>query len=203
MQAELAMKDKLKSDYQCLRQKYIKRKEDWARQLERVEARAKSQKDSLVAELQSQVSYYRAQADDLGKQMRQEIKKKQEECEQALHGGHGYRQALIQTEGHVEKLQDKITSLNSMLEKSEAEIDRYRGQLEQARLDAANQEAKLKQEAIEAVKAVKAAQKEKSRRQIESLEALNKENMALRMQETHSMATELHKKDLEIIEEKF
>ena len=51
-----------------------------------------------------------------------------------------------------------------MLQKSEAEIDRYRGQLEQARLDAADLEARLKQEAIDAVKAVKASQKEKSRR---------------------------------------
>ena len=164
MQADLAMKEKLKSDYQSLRQKYVRRKEDWIRQLERVESRAKSQKDSLVAELQSQVSYYRAQADDLAKQMRQEIRKKQEECEQALHGGQGYRQALMKTEGQVEKLEDKISSLNSMLQKSEAEIDRYRGQLEQARLDAADLEARLKQEAIDAVKAVKASQKEKSRR---------------------------------------
>ena len=67
MQADLAMKEKLKSDYQGLREKYVRRKEDWIRQLERVESRAKSQKDSLVAELQSQVSYYRAQADDLAK----------------------------------------------------------------------------------------------------------------------------------------
>ena len=47
--------------------------------------------------------------------MRQEIKKKQEECENAISGGQGYRQALLQTRVEVDKMQEQVANLNQML----------------------------------------------------------------------------------------
>ena len=62
--------------------------------------------------------------------MRQEIMRKTEECENAINGGQGYKDALLQTRSDVDKMQDQVVNLNLMLQRSEAEIDRYRSQLE-------------------------------------------------------------------------
>ena len=64
-------------------------------------------------------------------------------------------------------MQEQVINLNQMLSKSEAEIDRYRSQLEQVRERALDQEANLQREAEQKVKETKAYQKDKARRQIE------------------------------------
>ena len=42
MQAELVTKDKLKQEYQSLKYKYLKRKDEWTRQLKLTETKAQS-----------------------------------------------------------------------------------------------------------------------------------------------------------------
>lgn len=135
--------------------------------------------------------------------MRQEIMRKTEECENAINGGQGYKDALMQTRSDVDKMQDQVVNLNLMLQRSEAEIDRYRSQLEQVRERALDQEVVLQRDAEQKVKETKVLQKEKAKRQIEQIEALNKNNLILKVQEARDISQELHKKDLEIAEEKF
>ena len=53
MQAELAMKDKLKTDYSRLRHKYLQRKEEWEKHIQMVETRERNIKDDIVNELQN------------------------------------------------------------------------------------------------------------------------------------------------------
>ena len=135
--------------------------------------------------------------------MRQEIMRKTEECENAINGGQGYKDALMQTRSDVDKMQDQVVNLNLMLQRSEAEIDRYRSQLEQVRERALDQEVVLQRDAEQKVKETKVLQKEKAKRQIEQIEALNNNNLILKVQEARDISQELHKKDLEIAEEKF
>ena len=63
-----------------------------------------------------------------------------------MQGGQGFRHALIQTENEVTKLQDQIAHLNMIIQKNDAEIDRYRGNAEQTRQDMINHEIDLRRE---------------------------------------------------------
>ena len=135
--------------------------------------------------------------------MRQDLKAKQQECEHAVQGGQGFRQALIQTEGELKKLQEHIVHQNQSLQKSDAEIDRYRLAMEAKRQEMASYEIELRRESDDAVKQMKLACKEKYKRQIEHLEKNNAEIAQMRAQEIERNIREFHGKDLEVQAEKF
>ena len=203
MQAELAIKDKLKIDYNRLRQKYLQRKEEWTKHVQMVEQRERAIKDDIVAELQSQISFYRSQSDDFQKRLHQELKEKQREYESAMVGTQNYRHALISTEHEVNKLNSQIDHLNQLLQKSDTEIDRYRSTIERVRLEAIDNEATLRKQIEDAVKETKVQQKTKYRQQIEQLEHVNQQKLALRIEETRQTCSEFAQKDLELQMEKF
>ena len=64
-----------------------------------------------------------------------------------------------------------------MLQKSDAEMDRYRSDLELSRKETFEVEANLRKEAEASVKDTKTQTKEKYKKQIENIEAVNTENL--------------------------
>jgi len=208
------LKDKLRNDYAHLRHKYLKRRDDWKRQLITIEERARTEKEGIVTELQRQIAFYKSQVDDMNERyktqldefnlkLRTEIYSKQRDFESAVQGGKSYRQALIQAEGEIRKLQEQLKHTNLMLAKSDAEIERFRLLNEQMRQQMASQEVAARREVDEAVKKTKDIQKEKFKKRVEELEAAHKENCAVRLDELQRTMKELGRKDLKVAEERF
>ena len=90
-----------------------------------------------------------------------------------------------------------------MLQKSDAEIDRYRLAMDAKRQEMAQLEIDLRREAEAAVKQMKITCKDKYKRQIEQIEKANAETAQLRAQEIERNVRELHAKDMEVQAEKF
>ena len=89
------------------------------------------------------------------------------------------------------------------MQKSDAEIDRYRGNAEQTRQEMVNLEISLRREAEQGMSQVKAQVKDKYKQRIVQIEACNQENIQIRLHEAERNIRELHKKDIEVQAEKF
>ena len=139
----------------------------------------------------------------MSQRLKHDLRSKQQEFESAVRGSQDTRQALLQSESEVRKLQEYVQHLNLMQSKSGAEIERYRQQVDEIRTEANLQESQLRRELDEAVKAAKSNTKAKYRAQMERLEAVGHENLQLRAQEVERNIRELCRREQEIQAEKF